>query len=59
VKACVVTVYVKFFSAGAGTVWGVGALLFILGSSLGGVGQVRGIRGGGRGGWCEEQARIG
>ena len=34
-------------------------LLFILGSSLGGVGQVRGLRGGGRGGWCEEWARSG
>ena len=31
--------------------------LFILGSSLGGVGPVRGLRGGGRGGWCEEWAR--
>ena len=29
-------------------------LLFILGSNLGGVGPVRGLRGGGRGGWCEE-----
>ena len=27
-------------------------LLFILGSSLGRVGPVRGLRGGGRGGWC-------
>ena len=34
-------------------------LLFILGSSLGGVGPVRGLRGGGRGGWCEEWARSG
>ena len=31
-------------------------LLFILGSSLGVVGPVRGLRGGG-GGWCEEQGR--
>jgi hypothetical protein len=38
---------------------GVVVLLFILGSSLGGVGQVRGLRGGGRGGWCEEWARSG
>ncbi len=38
---------------------GGGVLLFSLGSSLGGVGQVRGLRGGGRGGWCEEWARIG
>jgi hypothetical protein len=34
-------------------------LLFILGSSLDGVGQVRGLLGGGRGGWCEEWARSG
>jgi hypothetical protein len=34
-------------------------LLFILGSSLGGIGLVRGLRGGGRGGWCEEWARSG
>jgi hypothetical protein len=34
-------------------------LLFILGSNLGGVGPVRGLRGGGRGGWCEEWARSG
>jgi hypothetical protein len=27
--------------------------------SLGGVGPVRGLRGGGRGGWCEEWARSG
>ena len=30
------------------------ALLFILGSNLGGVGPDRGLRGGGRRGWCEE-----
>ncbi len=30
--------------------YGLGVLLFILGSSLGGVGPVRGLRGGGRGG---------
>jgi hypothetical protein len=29
-------------------------LLFILGSNLGGGGPVRGLRGGGRRGWCEE-----
>jgi hypothetical protein len=34
-------------------------LLFILGSNLGGVGPVRGLRGGGRGGWCEEWVRSG
>jgi hypothetical protein len=34
-------------------------LLFILGSNLGGVGPVRGLQGGGRGGWCEEWARSG
>jgi hypothetical protein len=34
-------------------------LLFILGSNLGGVGPVRGLRGGGRRGWCEEWARSG
>jgi hypothetical protein len=34
-------------------------LLFILGSNLGGVGPVRGLRGRGRGGWCEEWARSG
>ena len=39
--------------------FGGGVLLFILGSSLGGVGPVRGLRGGGRGGWCEEWARSG
>ncbi len=39
--------------------FGGGVLLFILGSSLGGVGPVRGLRGGGRGGWCEEWSRIG
>jgi hypothetical protein len=39
--------------------FGGGALFFILGSSLVGVGPVRGLRGGGRGGWCEEWARIG
>ena len=33
--------------------WG-GALLFILGSNLGGVGPGRGLRGGGRRGWYEE-----
>ena len=38
--------------------YGRGVLLF-LGSSLGGVGPVRGLRGGGRGGWCEEWARSG
>jgi hypothetical protein len=38
---------------------GGGGLLFILGSNLGGVGQVRGLRGGGRRGWCEEWARSG
>jgi len=38
--------------------FGGGVLLFILGSSLGGVGQVRGLWGGGRGGCCEEWARI-
>jgi hypothetical protein len=37
--------------------FGGGVLLFILGSSLGGVGPVRGLRGGRRGGWCEEWAR--
>jgi hypothetical protein len=34
-------------------------LLFILGSNLGEVGPVRSLRGGGRGGWCEEWARSG
>jgi hypothetical protein len=33
---------------------GGGILLFILGSNLGGVGPERGLRGGGRRGWCEE-----
>jgi Zn-dependent membrane protease YugP len=36
-----------------------GVLLFILGSNLGGVGPVRGLRGGERGGWCKEWARSG
>ncbi len=36
---------------------GGGVLLFILGSKLGGVGLDRGLRGGGRRGWCEEWAR--
>ena len=37
---------------------GLGGLFFhfILGSNLGGVGPVRGLRGEGRGGWCEELA---
>ena len=47
-------VYVQFSSVGVGTVWGVAALLFILGSNLGGVGPDRGLRGGGRRGWYEE-----
>jgi hypothetical protein len=34
-------------------------LLFILGSNLGGGRPVRGLRGGGRRGWCEEWARSG
>ena len=40
---------------------GLGGLFFhfILGSNLGGVGPVRGLRGEGRGGWCEEWARSG
>jgi hypothetical protein len=38
---------------------GGGVLLFILGSSLDGVGPVRGLLGGGRRGWCEEWARSG
>ena len=39
--------------------YGLGRVLLhlILGSSLGGIGPVRGLRGGGRGGWCEEWAR--
>jgi hypothetical protein len=49
---CVI-VYVKFSSVGAGTVWG-GGVFFILGLDMGGVGPVRGLRGGGRRGWCEE-----
>ncbi len=45
---------------GAGTVLGRGGLLFILGLNLVGVGPVgRGLRGGGRRGWCEEWARSG
>jgi hypothetical protein len=40
-------------------VWGGRFLLFILGSNLGGVGPERGLRGGGRRGWCEELARSG
>jgi hypothetical protein len=36
-----------------------GVLLFILGSNLGGVVPERGLRGGGRRGWCEEWARSG
>jgi hypothetical protein len=40
-------------SVGAGMVfWGV-VLLFILGSNLGGIGPDRGLRGGGRRGWCD------
>jgi hypothetical protein len=38
---------------------GGGGLLFILGSNMGGVGPVRGLRGGGSGGRCEEWARSG
>ena len=37
-------VYVQFSSVGVGTVWGGAALLFILGSNLGGVGPGRGLR---------------
>jgi hypothetical protein len=37
--------------------WGAVVLLFILGSNSVGVGQVRGLRGEGRRGWCEEWAR--
>ena len=55
---CVI-VYVQFSSVGAGMVLGGGVLLFILGSNLGGVGPGRGLRGGGRRGWCEERARSG
>jgi hypothetical protein len=54
-----VIVYVQFSSVGAGMVWGAGVLLFILGSNSGGVGPERGLRGGGRRGWCEEWARSG
>jgi len=36
-----------------------GVLVLILGWSLGGGGPVRGLRGRGRGGWCEERARSG
>ena len=36
-----------------------GVLLFILGSNWGGVRPERGLRGGGRRGWCEEWARSG
>jgi hypothetical protein len=54
-----VIVYVQFSSVGAGMVmvWGGGVLLFILGSNLVTVGPERGLRGGGRRGWCEEWAR--
>jgi len=38
---------------------GGGGLLFILGSNLGGVGPVRGLRGRGRRGRCEEWAKSG
>ena len=38
-------------------VWWAG--VFILGLNLGGVGPVRGLRWGGRGGGCEEWARSG
>ena len=31
--------------------------MYVMGSSLGGVGPVRGLKGGGRGGLCEECAR--
>jgi hypothetical protein len=40
-------------------VWRGVFLLFILGSNLGGVGPERGLRGGGRRGWCDESARSG
>jgi hypothetical protein len=54
-----VIVYVQFSSVGAGMVLGGGVLLFILASNLGGGGPERGLRGGGRRGWCEEWARSG
>jgi hypothetical protein len=53
---CVI-IYVQFSSVGAGMVWGGGVLLFILGSNLGGVGPVRGLRGRGRRWWCEDWAK--
>jgi hypothetical protein len=49
---CVI-VYVQFSSVGAGMVWGGGSSLHS-GIELGGVGPERGLRGGGRRGWCEE-----
>ena len=55
-------VYVQFSSVGAGTVCGgvvLTVLFFILGSNLGGVGLVRGLRGVGRRGWRDEWARSG
>jgi hypothetical protein len=47
-------VSVRTIKEGSSSVGRAGGLLFILGLNLGGVGPVRGLRGGGRRGWCEE-----
>jgi hypothetical protein len=48
-------IWVESFTQGFEFGWS----LSILGSNLGGVGPERGLRGGGRRGWCEEWARSG
>jgi hypothetical protein len=45
--------------AAAAAVWRGQGRVHIAGWSYGGVGPVRGLRGGGRRGWCEEWARRG
>jgi hypothetical protein len=52
-----VTVY--FLLCGGRYGLGGGVLFFVLGSSFGRVGPLKGLWGGGRGGWCEDQARSG
>ncbi len=45
--------------AAAAAAWRGRGRVHIAGWSYGGIGPVRGLRGGGRGGWCEEWARSG
>ena len=51
-------VYVQFSSVGVGTVWGGAALLFILGSNLGGVGRERVLGGEEEGGGVRSRPGV-